>query len=47
MKYSKNALGFIPNTNPIRKKIVWLITWKYFEYFIIFLIVTNSIILGL
>ena len=35
------------NTNKFRQVIVWLITWKYFDYFVILIIVTNSIFLGM
>lgn len=46
-RFSHVALGCIPATNPLRKKLVWLITSKVFENFVLFLIVLNSISLGM
>lgn len=45
--YSSMSLGLFSNKSYIRKKLVWLVTWKYFEIFITFCILANSAFLGL
>jgi hypothetical protein len=45
--YSSNSLGFLSNKNAIRKALVTLVTWVYFEYFITIMILLNSAFLGM
>lgn len=33
--------------NPLRQKLVWLIEWRYFDRFILLLIIANSVVLAL
>ena len=46
-RYSKESLSFLTNRHKFRRVLVWIITWNWFESFIIFSIVANSIILGM
>ena len=46
-KFSKDSLSFLSNKSLIRKILVWIITWKYFELFIVLVIVLNSVFLGI
>lgn len=45
--FSKTSFGFLTNKSRIRLTMVWLVTSKWFENFIIFLIIVNSILLGI
>jgi hypothetical protein len=47
VKFSKRSLGMLDNKNRIRIVLVWLITSKWFENFIISLILINSLFLGI
>jgi hypothetical protein len=47
VKFSKRSLGMLDNKNKIRIALVWLITSKWFENFIISLILINSLFLGM
>jgi hypothetical protein len=42
-----NALCCLSVTNPVRKSLIQLIEWKWFDYFIMFLISVNSVLLGI
>ena len=44
--YSKTSLFCLKDTNSLRKVLVWLATWRWFDYFITFAIVLNSIMLA-
>lgn len=44
--FSKTSLFCLTDTNPCRKMFVWLQTWKWFDYFITFAILLNSIMLA-
>jgi hypothetical protein len=46
-KFSKDSLGILSNKNPIRKLFVTIMTSKHFERFVIFLILLNSLFLGI
>jgi len=46
-KFSKDSLGLFSNKSAFRKKVVWLVTWNMFDYFIIACILVNSIFLGM
>lgn len=46
-RFSPRSLGCIPVTNVLRQRVVWLVTSKAFENFILALIVFNSISLGM
>ena len=46
-KFAKNSLGFLSNRSPVRIAFVWIITWPIFEKLILFLIILNSLGLGL
>jgi len=45
--FAKFSLGIFSNKNAMRRRLVWLITWKYFEFFITAMIIANSILLGM
>lgn len=45
--YAKRSLFILGDTNYLRKKIVWLIEWKWFDRFITFVILLNSIMLAM
>lgn len=45
-KYSKTSLGLLDNRSKIRWYIVYLITSKKFENFILIMIIINSVFLG-
>ena len=47
VKYSKNAFGILHNKTKLRYALVWIITSKWFENLVIFLILLNSIIMGM
>jgi hypothetical protein len=42
-----NALYCLSVNNPVRKSLIQLIEWKWFDYFIMFLISINSVLLGI
>ena len=44
--YSKTSLFCLKDTNTLRKMLVWLATWKWFDIFITLAIVLNSIMLA-
>lgn len=46
-KFSKSSLGFLDNKSKFRICIVWIITWKWFDRLVLFLIILNSAGLGL
>jgi hypothetical protein len=46
IKYSNRSLGMLDNKNKFRIFLVWLINHKWFENFIILLILVNSLLLG-
>eukprot|EP00347_Sterkiella_histriomuscorum_P005312 403357086 len=46
-KYDKNSLYCFKREYQLRKFIIWLITSKYFDYFIIALIIVNSLCLAI
>lgn len=46
-KFSKMSLGLFDNKSKTRIFFVWLVTSKWFESFIIFLILLNSLFLGI
>ena len=46
-RFAFNSLNSLSLKNEFRQKIIWLIEWKYFEGFITFLIILNSIFLGM
>jgi hypothetical protein len=45
-RFPKLSFGLLSNKNFLRKKLVWLITWPVFEYFMIAIIILNSLLLG-
>lgn len=47
VRFSKTSLGLLENKSKLRWYLVWLTTSKGFEYFIIFLIMLNSVFLGI
>ena len=47
IKFGKNSLGVLENKNKFRWAFVWLATSKYLERFIIFVIMVNSILMGI
>ena len=47
VKYSKLSLGMLNNKNKLRWVLVWIITSKQFENFIMLLIIINSLVLGM
>ena len=47
VQYAKNSLGLLTNKNPLRIALVWLVTWNVFDNFIMFLIMINSLSLGI
>jgi len=46
-RFSSNSIGLFSNKSRFRKKLVKLVTWKYFEHFITAAIVANSLLLGI
>lgn len=44
---SPNSLWIFGHENPLRRLIIWVILHKYFDAFIVLLIMTNSIMLGI
>lgn len=46
-QFSSKSLFFMDKNNKVRRCCVWLLTHKFFDRFIIFLIVVNSIMLGI
>jgi hypothetical protein len=47
VKYASYSLGLLSNKNWLRKILVRLVTWRYFEWFITAMILTNSFLLGM
>lgn len=47
MQFSKDSLGIFDNRTKIRFFLVWMVTAKWFENFIISLIMFNSLLLGI
>ena len=47
IKFGKNSLGILENKSKVRWAFVWLATSKYLERFIIFVIMVNSILMGI
>jgi len=47
VRFSKMSLGILDNKTKLRWCLAWIITSKKFEYFIIFLIMVNSVFLGI
>jgi hypothetical protein len=45
--YDPNALCCLKIQNPVRNRLIWLITWNYFDRFIMLVILVNSILLGM
>jgi hypothetical protein len=45
--YEVRSLWCFHYTNCLRRKIIWLVTWKWFDHFITTVILVNSIMLGL
>lgn len=46
-QFSPCSLGCFPESSRFRQTIIWCITWKRFDQFILLLIFANSIILAL
>ena len=46
-EYDKKAFYCLKIDNPVRFAMVWLVEWKFFEWFVIFCILGNSICLAL
>lgn len=46
-QFSPCSLGVFPERSRFRQWVIWCITWKRFDQFILLLILTNSIILAL
>ena len=44
---ARNSCCCLNEKNKLRRYIVWFIEWKYFEYFILLLIILNAILLGI
>lgn len=47
VRFSKNSLGMLENKTKLRWTLAWLVTSKKFEQFIIFVIMVNSVFLGI
>lgn len=47
MQFSPCSLGCFPESSRFRQAIIWCITWRRFDQFILFLIFANSVILAL
>lgn len=47
VRFSKSSLGILDNKTKLRWSLAWIITSKRFEQFIIFLIMLNSVFLGI
>jgi len=45
--FAEYSLFLFSNASKVRIGLVKLITWKYFEHFITFMIIVNSILLGM
>ncbi|KAG7392061.1 hypothetical protein PHYBOEH_006502 [Phytophthora boehmeriae] len=45
--FSPCSLGYFRESNRFRQAVIWCITWKPFDQFILFLIFANSVILAL
>lgn len=45
-RFALKSLYCISYKNKCRKKLVWLVEWRWFEIFITILIILNSILLG-
>lgn len=45
--YSTKSLGFLALDNPLRMKLIQLIEWKPFDYFILVVILWNSVMLAM
>jgi hypothetical protein len=45
--YDPNALCCLKVIHPVRSRLIWLISWKHFDRFIMLVIVVNSILLGM
>ncbi|RLN54796.1 hypothetical protein BBJ29_007592 [Phytophthora kernoviae] len=45
--FSPCSLGYFRESNRFRQAVIWCITWKRFDQFILFLIFANSLILAL
>lgn len=45
--YEVRSLWCFHYTNCLRRKIIWLVTWKWFDHFITAVILVNSIMLGM
>jgi len=43
---SRRALFILPITSPIRKALLWLVKWRWFDGFILLCIVFNSVLLA-
>ena len=47
VKFSSLSLGILDNKSKFRIILVWIITSKWFDHFIVFVIMLNSVILGI
>eukprot|EP00347_Sterkiella_histriomuscorum_P008485 403344914 len=47
VQYSKKSLFFFEQENTLRKALVWLTEWRYFDRFIMLIILVNSICLAM
>ena len=45
--FSKRSLFLLNNNNRFRRAVVWIITHKRFDHFIVFLILVNALLLGI
>ena len=46
-RFGKNSLGFLSNKSKLRWMLVWITQAALFENFIVFLILLNSLFLGI
>ena len=47
VKYGPLSLGVLNNRTKLRYAMVWLVNWKWFDRIVMFLIILNSITLGI
>ncbi|ETV99148.1 hypothetical protein H310_08552 [Aphanomyces invadans] len=46
-KFQRTSLGCLTTKHPLRRICIKIVTWKWFDRFIVFCVVFNTVILGL
>lgn len=46
-RFAFKSLCYLSDKNKCRYALVWLVEWKWFEFLITFLIIVNSLLLGI